>query len=319
MTPVHSKVITAHCFVICFIIIFLAGCAVNKVDGDSGSVASGEAKLTVFTTIYPVYYFTSEIVMDKGNVVNLIPSGGEAHHWEPSPRDMVNMNQADALIYSGAGMEAWINDVLAGLDIGVRTVDCSENIDLLEGGGVHHVEDKHDARVDPHIWTDPVNAAIMVDNITKALCAIDPANAGFFRHRRDVLNQKLKDLDQDFKNTLQDMSSNDIVVSHAAFGYMAQRYELNQIAVRGISPEVEPGPARLAEIVDTIRQKNIKCVFFESLVSPKISETIAREAGVKTLVLYTLGGISAENKAQGENYFTLMRKNLAHLKEGLGG
>ncbi|MTI86084.1 MAG: zinc ABC transporter substrate-binding protein [Firmicutes bacterium] len=319
MTPVHSKVITAHCFAICFIIIFLAGCAVNTVDGDSVSVASGEAKLTVFTTIYPVYYFTSEIVMDKGNVVNLIPSGGEAHHWEPSPRDMVKMNQADALVYSGAGMEAWIDDVLAGLDTGVRAVDCSENIDLLEDGGVQHVEDKREARVDPHIWTNPVNAAIMVDNITKALCAIDPANAGFFRHRRDLLNQKLKELDQDFKNTLQDISSNDIVVSHSAFGYMAQRYGLNQIAVRGISPEVEPGPARLAEIVDTIRQKNIKCVFFESLVSPKISDTIAREAGVKTLVLYTLGGISVENKAQGENYFTLMRKNLANLKEGLGG
>jgi len=300
------------------LLILPAGCGIN-VGGVNGNNIREDGKLKIYTTIYPVYYFTSTIVADKGEVINLIPAGGEAHHWEPSPRDVVEMNRADAIIFSGAGMEAWIDDILAGLNQGVKAVDCSENIELLSAGGSQHLHGTREATVDPHIWTDPVNAKVMVENITKALCDIDPENARVFKQRGDDLIQKLEDLDEEFRETLRGVSSNKMVVSHAAFGYMAKRYGLEQISVRGISPELEPGPARLAEIIDIIRQHDIKCIFVESLVSPKISETIAQEAGVKTLVLYTLGGISIENEQNGEDYFSLMQKNLAHLREGLGG
>jgi zinc transport system substrate-binding protein len=301
------------------LLILMSGCGINSGDGDNGNNTRENGKLKIFTTIYPVYFFTSSIAADKGEVINLVPAGGEAHHWEPSPKDVVEMNHADAVIFSGAGMEAWIDDILTGLNEGVKAVDCSENIELLSVGGSQHLDGTHEASVDPHIWMDPVNATVMVENITKALCELDPENAQVFKQRGDALIKRLTDLDEEFRKTLQGLNSKKMVVSHAAFGYMAKRYGLEQISVRGISPEVEPGPARLAEIIDTIRQNDIKCIFVESLVSPKISETIAGETGVKTLVLYTLGGISKEDEQSGEDYFSLMQKNLAHLREGLGG
>lgn len=275
-------------------------------------------ELTVFTTIYPVHYFTSEIVGNKGKVISLIPAGSEPHHWEPSPGDLVKLNNADALVYNGAGMEYWLRDVLKALEKNVKAIDCSKGIDLLEVKSGRQENGALEARVDPHIWLDPVNAIVMVENITRGLSEIDPDNAQYFKEQRDLLVEKLTELDKEFSQTLKELDKRQIVVSHAAFGYMARRYGLEQIPVRGLSAEVEPGPARLAEIVKTIRDREIGCVFFESLVSPKVSETIAREAGVKVLELNPLGGLSVEDEKNGENYFSLMRKNLAHLKEGLG-
>lgn len=284
-------------------------------NGDGGAKKDGGP--LVVTTIYPVHFFASEILGDKGKVVNLIPAGSEPHHWEPTPGDMVTVGKADALIYNGAGMEKWIPGFIKELGGDVKFIDCSEGIDLLQvnhrTGGHGHEE----YMIDPHIWLDPQNAVVMVGNITEGICAVDPGNASYYLQRQDDLVAKLRDLHVEYSQALQDLKGKEIVVSHAAFGYLARRYGLEQIAVRGLSAEMEPGPARVAEIVNTIRDKNIKCVFFDALVSPKVSKTIAREAGVKVLRLHTLGALSLADEKNGENYFTLMRENLVHLKEGL--
>ncbi len=264
----------------------------------------------VYTTIFPVYDFTSNVCGDRARVVQLVPDGAEPHDWEPSPRDVAGLKQADVFIYNGAGMEAWVDKLLRAQENSqVLAVDCSAGAELLPAPG--------GKGVDPHIWLDPLNAALMVDNIARAMQQADPANAAYYRENAGRYKARLEELHEKYAATLAKAKLRKFVVSHAAFGYLARRYGLEQVAVLGISPSAAPGPARMAEIIETVRREGIKYIFCETLVSTRVPDIIAKEAGVKTLVLNPLGGITSRERRAGRDYLSIMEENLHNLSLAL--
>lgn len=295
----------------------LNGCTKNS------STPGAKDKIIVYTSIYPLYDFTTKIGGDKIEVRNLVPAGGEPHEWEPSPRDLAELSKADVFIYCGSGIEAWLEKTLPSIDQNkVLVVNASQNIELLhldeDDGHSHARDEKHQASVDPHVWVDPLNAVVMVDHILNGLVQVDEQNKANYQANAEDFKSKLLALHRDYEQAFAKAQGREFVVSHAAFGYLAHRYGLKQIAIRGLSPEVEPSPSDMAKIVKLAREKGIKYIFTESLVSPKVSEALASELSVKTLVLNPVGGLTEEEIAAGNDYLTVMYENLQNLKLALG-
>lgn len=282
--------------------IILAGCA-----GEPAGKSAG-GKIKVCATTYPLYDFAKNIGGDRIEAFMLLPAGAEPHHWEPAPGDIIKIGGSDVLVYNGAGLESWLGSTLTQVDRNkTAVVDSSSGVELMSG------EDGENGQ-DPHIWLDPVNAQKMVDNILEGLVKADPANKDYYAANAQEYKARLAELDSRYRAALSGAGIRKIVVSHDAFGYLARRYGLEQVAARGLSADSEPSPARLAEIVALVRENHIKYIFYETLVSPKVSETIAREAGVGTLVLNPVASLTEKEMAGGEDYLKIMEENLKNLK-----
>jgi len=308
--------------------ILVSGCSGDR--RSTGREDPGSEKIKLVTTIFPVYDFARNIGGDRVEVYNLLPPGAEPHHWEPNPGDLIRVSEARLFAYCGAGLEPWVESVLRNTDRSKLTVvDASKGAQLLEGGGDSHdgspgeeVEDSgvdqeedHDhGAVDPHIWLDPANAGIMVDNILEGLVQADPAGKDYYTANAQKYRASLEDLDGRYRAALAGAGQKRFVVSHDAFGYMAHRYGLEQLSIRELSADAEPSPARMAEIVGLVREYRIKYIFSETLISPAVSEAIAREAGVRTMVLNPIGGLSEKEIAEGKSYLSIMEENLGNLK-----
>lgn len=182
-----------------------------------------------------------------------------------------------------------------------------------------HADDghNHSHHVDPHTWVSPKSALIMAENIKNSLVEVDPAHQEGYEQRFEALKEKLIKLDEDFQTALSGLPKKDIVVSHQAFGYLARDYGLTQHSIMGLSPDAEPRAQDIVNLANIVREKEIRYVFFEELVSDKIAKMLASEAGVDTLVLNPVEGLTKEQAESGENYFTLMEKNLQNLKKAL--
>ena len=300
-------------------LLILAGCSgVN--DRDQAQKESIGKKIVVYTTIFPLYDFTRNVAGDRVEVVNLLPPGADPHHWEPEPADLVRINQADAFIYCGAGLESWLENVLKNTDRNrITIVDSSKGIPLLQGVEGSDLEenlnDQHDhSGIDPHIWLSPANAAMMVDNIREGMVKADPANKELYLANAQSYKEKLANLDNEYKISLSRAKVKQLVVSHAAFGYLTKRYGLEQVAIRGFNAEIEPTPARLAEIVETVKKQKIRYIFSEALVSPKVSETLAAETGAKILLLNPVGELTKKELSEGKSYLSIMKENLTNIK-----
>lgn len=303
--------------------------------GKSGNV---EGKINVVTTIYPLYYFAEQIGGEQAHVTNLIAAGVEPHDWTPKSRDLTDAGNAQLFIYNGAGLESWLNDFMPAIESGgdVRTVEASYGIALINGEGEeeghdhgeeeegHDLEEEeeghsheHEGDVDPHTWISPRSALTMAANIKDAFVAVDPAHQADYETRYEQLNERLKQLDAKFTDGLSPYAGRDIVVSHQAFGYLCRDYGLNQIAIMGLSPEAEPRAQDLLEISDYVKSHGIKTIFFEELVSDRLARTLANEADIDTMVLNPLEGLTPEQEKAGENYFSIMERNLENLQKAL--
>lgn len=278
--------------------------------------------LSVYTSFYPMYDFTSKIAGDKAIVINMVPSGIEPHDWEPSAADITGLEKADIFIYNGLNMEHWVFDVLNTLENkNLIIIEASKGTSLIEGNHDHH-EDNHDNQedkheYDPHVWLNPMNAKIELENIKNSLILADPENKDYYVTNYEKYASELDILDKEYRDTLSPLPNRDVIVAHAAFGYLCEAYGLNQIAIEGLSSDSEPDPARMAEIINFATSQNIKVIFFEELVSPKIAETIADAIGAKTDILNPLEGLSKEQLAAGDDYFSIMRQNLEAIKAAL--
>lgn len=275
------------------------------------------AKPTIVTTIYPLYDFTKQVVGDRADVVLLVPAGAEPHDWEPAPADMIKIKNAKLFIYNGAGMEVWIDKLQNSILNGKKVVKASDYVSVLPAQFTEEGEPAPAGVTDPHIWLDPVNVQAIVQGIANAVSETDSANAEYYQSNANSYIAQLQALDQDYQ-ILSNAPRKQIVTSHAAFGYLGKRYGLQQVAIMGLAPDAEPTPQRMAEIIRYVKANGIQYIFFETLVSPKLSEVIASEAGAQTLVLNPIEGLTDEEIAQGANYITEMRMNLANLKIALG-
>lgn len=296
----------------------LSGCGQKEDIQDSG-------KLTVMASFYPMYDFAVKIGGDKVAVANMIPAGTEPHDWEPATKDIANLEKADVFVYSGAGMEHWAEDVLKTLKNQNLTVaEASSGITLMkgheheEGENQEAESEEHEhGEFDPHVWLSPANAKIEMENIKDAFVKADPENEAYYQANYETYAGKFDELDKKYKDTLSPLPNKSVVVAHEAFGYLCDAYGLTQMGIEGLSPDSEPDPARMAEVIDFVKENKVKTIFFEDLVSPKVAETIAKETGAKTEVLNPLEGLTDEQLKNGDDYFSVMEKNLTVLKEAL--
>jgi len=265
----------------------LGGCGGAQADG------AGTGRLEVVAGFYPLAFAASEIGGDGVVVTNLTPLGAEPHDLELSPRDVERVRAADLVLYLGAGFQPALEDAVAKAE--GRAVDALAGLELTAG--------------DPHVWLDPVRYEEIAARVGEALDRPEAARA---------FSERLTGLDLEYEAGLADCERREIVTSHAAFGYLAERYGLEQISVTGLAPEAEPAPRELERVARLARERGATTIFFEALVSPELAETVAREIGAETAALDPLEGLTGEEAEGGEDYFSLMLRNLAVLREALG-
>lgn len=296
-------------FFILFSFSLLAGCS-----GGSGGQTS-PSQLSVVTSFYPMYDFASKVAGDQASVTNLTPAGVEPHDWEPSASDMITLEKADVFIYNGAGMEHWVDSVLASLqNKNLIIVEASVDVPFLTADGKANTAA---AAFDPHVWLDPQIAKMEMHTILNSLKKAAPEHADYFQSNYDKYALEFDKLDGEFSSALSGVPQKNIVVAHNAFGYLCNAYGLTQMPIEGLSADSEPDAARMSEIIDFVGRNNVKVIFFEELVSPKVAQAIAKETGSTTAVLNPLEGISDKDQAAGEDYFSVMRTNLKTLVAAL--
>ncbi|MDR7484603.1 MAG: zinc ABC transporter substrate-binding protein [Armatimonadota bacterium] len=280
-----------------------AGSTVFPEGAPSGRAQAADP-VTVAASFYPLYEFASAVGGRRARVRNLVPPGVEPHAYEPGARDVAVLSKTRLLVYNGAGFEGWVQRLLPSLPEHVIRVNATAGLPLVGS--------------DPHVWLDPVLAQQQVDNILAGFVRADPAHQSDYAAGAARLKADLQALHRRYAQTLQRCERRTFVTAHAAFGYLARRYGLTMLSIAGLSPEVEPSPARLREIVRVVRRHGVRVIYFETLVSPKVAQTIAREVGAATGVLNPVEGLTPDQQRRGETYVTVMHENLRQLAEGLG-
>jgi zinc transport system substrate-binding protein len=266
-----------------------------------GASAGANGKRTVVAAFYPLAFAAEEIGGRNVHVENLTPPGAEPHDIELTPQEVARLQKADVVLYLSHGFQPAVEQAVAGAQ--------GRRVDVLAGIGLRRGVGDEAGKSDPHVWLDPVLYSRVVRRIGAAVGA--PARANTLAHR--VLA-----LDAEYRRGLAHCERRDFVTSHAAFGYLAARYRLHQIPITGIDPESEPSPRRLKSLIDLVRSEHVTTVFFERLVSPKLAETVARDAGAKAAVLDPIEGLTSAEQRRDVDYFSLMRQNLAQLRAALG-
>jgi zinc transport system substrate-binding protein len=245
---------------------------------------------TVVAAFYPLAYAAERIGGPRLHVENLTPPGAEPHDLELTPKEVARVERASVVLYLSHGFQPAVS----------KAVDQGQGkrVDILAGLPLHGN--------DPHVWLDPVLFSRVARTIGTAL-----------QRPSGAFVAQLRALDRDYRRGLRDCTRHEIVTSHAAFGYLAARYGLQQVSITGLTPESEPRPQDLVHVVKVVRRTHATTVFFETLVSPRLAETVAREVGARTAVLDPIEGLTPKEEQNGDNYFTLMRRNLAALRKAL--
>lgn len=300
------------------------------------STVAAQSKKEVMTTFYPVYYLAQRIGGDAVEVSMLLEGNQSAHDYEVSAKDAARTQAADLFIYQDDEMEYFVSSLLTLIDKeAVQVLESTESIDLLTGdlhdheeedndGDHEHEEDEHDHshdnhgaghthESDPHTWLDPLTYAKQAENVKNALIELDPANQAVFEENAAQLIDDLTQLNEEFKSKLSTLENRRIVVQHAAFGYLAHAYDLQQVAIAGISTTQEPSAQELATMQDFIVKEQVKVVFVEPSLDSAIAKAVTSGNEVELRALRTLEFVSTDEKAQGVDYFSIMRDNLVEL------
>jgi len=280
--------------------------------GGSKANPSGSGKMAVVGTFYPLAHFASQVGGNFVAVANITPAGAEPHDYEPTPQDIAAAYGAKVFIMNGGGVDTWAERIAPDLKAkGVTVVDMQDTVSLSTAPS------GSETTLDPHIWLDPVLSEQEIALIRDAFVKADPVNAVVYENNAASYIAQLQALDEEYKTGLASCRIKDIVTSHAAFGYLAKQYGLTQIAIAGLSPDAEPSAQQMADIAQLAKKDNVKYIFFESLVSPKLSQTIATEVGAKTIAFNPLEGLTDEQISSGETYLTVMQDNLSKLRLAL--
>lgn len=317
-------------------ILFLVACGNEETSTNETAENNGEDKLRVYTTIYPFQYFTERVGGEYISVENIVPPGSDAHTVEIKTQEMMQLAEGDAFIYSGIGLEPFANAVIDAVkDEKVQVVKATENVDFIDtkenppaeeedvAGNEHNNEVKEDGQdehgsetdVDPHVWLDPSRSITIAENIKNALVQLDPENKGAFEENFSVLKRDLEVLDADFKEMTANAKNKTFIVSHSAYGYWDDTYGLKQIGISGLSPTDEPSQSDLVEIIDLVKENELKYIYFEPNLTNKIAEMVQNETGIQTLMLYNLESLTKENIESGEDYLSIMKRNIEALDQ----
>lgn len=257
-------------------------------------------KISVIVTLYPEYDFAKKIGGDKLEIKLLLSSGMDSHTYEPSVKDMKTINDSDIFIYTGKQLEPWAETIIQSLENKNKIVDCSQNIDIINDDG--------------HIWLNPQNAITMVDTICTALCEYDAKNSNYYKSNAENYKKELEKLDEDFEEEL--VGTETLVFGgEFAYTYFVDRYNLDYKTVYdSCGEEAEPSVSKVKEIIDYINENNISKVYYEELSEGRVAKMISEETSAKSEIFYTLHNVSQEQIDSGEDYISIMRKNLENLK-----
>jgi zinc transport system substrate-binding protein len=341
------KKISKYLLISLTFLLFVAACSPNE-EENTAPAEEQEEQIEVVTSIFPVYEMTKTIAADEANISVMVGASEDAHHYEPSAQAVAAVNEADIFIYSSDEMEFWVESLLAVVENEeLQVIELAEGLDLsldnsaAEEGHEHdaeghthnheghehedqihesHTHEGHDhdhGGVDPHFWLDPVAVNDQLPLIVEALIAIDSENEETYRANGETFSNQLTSLHQSYEEAFQDASNRDFVVQHQAFGHLANRYDLNQIAVGGLTTEVEPAPRELAEIVDFVNEQAVPVVYYQSGENSAIAETIAAETGTDIAVLHDLESEPANLSGQENGYLEAMYQNLEQLQKSI--
>jgi len=290
--------------------------------GSAAADARGHGGLDVVASFYPLQYLVEEIGGTHVSVTNLTRPGQEPHDLEISARQTARLQEADAVFYI-KDLQPAVDDAVA--QSGVRTKVDAASLTTLEKHGnevgghaaAHdHGEGEDAGAADPHVWLDPVRFAQVAEGVSAALKKADPKHAADYDRNTAALRKKFAALDEDFREGLADTRTKTFITTHAAFGYLAERYGLTEEAVNGLDPESEPSANRVRALENLAKADGVTTVFYETLVSDRTAGTIARDVGLRTDVLDPLEGIT--DKSRGHDYMQVMRSNLKALRTALG-
>lgn len=291
----------------------LVGCKNTKNNNESlNNTATSEnknEKIKVYASIYPLYDFAKNIGKDKIDLNLLIPNGQEPHDFEPDNSDIKNLESADVFIYNGAGLESWSEKT-------IKSLNNKNLLSIVASDGVN-ISKEDSEGIDPHVWLDPKNAIIESENIKNVFIKADPENEEFYTNNFNEYKEKLQKLDSESSEKLKNIKDNKIVVSHSAYGYLTKAYNLEQIGIEGVNAEAEPDAKTMSEIVDFVKKNNIKVIFAEDIIDPKVADTIAKEARIKTEFLNPLESLTEEEVKNNEDYISIMTSNINKIYEAL--
>lgn len=253
--------------------------------------------MNVTASFYPLAFISQRIGGKLVKVTQITPGGVEPHDYEPTPQDLVAIQNSKVFIRNGYGIDTWADNIPG--------IQATSKIEVMNS----------DAKIqDPHVWLNPVNMESEVAVIREAFIQADPVNKPAYILNAAGLINDLKGIDLEYKNGLMECQVKQIITSHNAFNYMAKHYGFEGLAIAGLSPDEEPAPKSLADLSNIAKKNNIKYIFFETLASPKLADTIAKEIGAKSLILNPIEGITTEDAAQGKDYLVLMQENLKNLR-----
>lgn len=301
-------------------VVALAACGNNNEEGSSAESSESDP-LSIYTTVYPLQFFAERIAGDEADVSSILPPGSDSHTYEPTSKDVIAIAEADAFIMNGAGLEGFADSIAEAVESeNVLIAEATDGIELSEGAHDHdhgHDHDHDHGDYDPHVWLDPIRSIEMAENIKELLINLQPDDEALFNENFESLKAELEALDQEFSSSIEQASGNHFIVSHAAYGYWEEAYDVHQIAVSGLSPTQEPSQKELQEIVETAEAYELQHVFFEQNVTTKIAEVVREEIGAETLMLHNLSVLTDEDIENGEDYFSLMKRNLEQLNIAL--
>ncbi|WOV83396.1 zinc ABC transporter substrate-binding protein [Sporosarcina jeotgali] len=292
---------------------------------------SDDGKLDVYTTVYPLQYFAERIGGDTVSVKSIYPAGTDEHTFDPTQKEMMKLADADLFFYVGLGLEGFVENAEKTLkNQHVKLLSTGDHIDpskLMEGhhheadeeehGHDHEDEHHSEGHMDPHVWISPVLSLDLAASVRDGLIDQAPENTQMYEENFEALKSDLEELDQEFAAMADHASSKAFFVSHAAFGYLAHQYGLEQISIAGLNTQNEPSQKELAHIVEEAKEKNVKTILFEQNVSSKLTKVVQNEIGADSAILHNLSVLTKEDLADKEDYFSLMKRNIKVLSEAL--
>jgi len=307
-----------------FTIVFfiLTGCRLNR------NTTRQDGKINVTVTIFPAYDFVRQIAGDRVNLSMLLSPGAESHSFEPSPRDIITIQNSDVFVFAGGDSDMWIERILQSMDTeiaeNINIFAMIDFVDLVEGVKCKHDDDDphhvcDDIEYDEHVWTSPRNVIVLIEEIANLLCDVDSVNADFYIQNAAAYIEKLENLDAAFVDVIANAKRNTIVFGDRfPFRYFADVYNLKWIAAfDGCSTDTAPSAATIALLIDTIRAEKIPVVFHIELSNERIANTISEETGAKKLLLHSVHNITKQDFDVGLGYLELMNRNIETLREAL--
>lgn len=318
--------------------LFLSGC--GKTNAVPEKAESDSDKLTVIATLFPQYDFAREIAGDKADITLLLPPGMESHSFEPTPGDIIGIQNADIFLYTGDEMEPWVSGIVENIEESPIVTDLSQGIALCKDEHDHeheheHEEEEHEEEgeetvqtlsheghsheYDPHIWTSPVNTMHMVKSIEQSFIKADPANEDYYHQNAQAYLEKLEALHEKFQTIVAQGNQDTIYVgSRFSLLYFMEEYGLHYVAAYdSCEEEADPSIKRVVSMIDEMKEHNVKAIYYEELIEPYIAETIGEAAQAEPLLFHSCHNLSKDELEAGETYLSLMEQNAINLEKGL--